>query len=38
MLVSGDRIIRVVEHLLRERRRSRRVQTQVATGGTDQTG
>jgi ribose transport system permease protein len=31
MLVSGDRIIRGVEHLLRERRRSRRIATPAVT-------
>jgi hypothetical protein len=36
MLVSGDRIIRAVEHLLRERKRPRVVETPVGTssGGT----
>ena len=38
MLVSGDRIIRGVEQVLRERRRPGRVQTQATTGASDQTG
>jgi ribose transport system permease protein len=38
MLVSGDRIIRAVEQLLRERRRSGRTQVRTATDAVDGTG
>lgn len=37
MLVSGDRIIRGVEHLLRERKRPGFVQTPVGNGSSDRT-
>ena len=37
MLVSGDRIIRGVEHLLRERKRPGFVQTPVGNGASDRT-